>query len=158
MEHRMNIFVGNCSHQTLGLFFRLPESKQFVNHDIPPGMQIMLDLTKGEADALIQHIEVYGATECRNIAKGFTGMCYSFDKEIPSLMMERGHEQMRDSLKSLSEDISEINAAVIDDSINRTDAVQQGFAKKSAVEVEVEGTAVDTSSEEKPTKSKVVVK
>lgn len=154
----MKIYIGNCSHQTLGLFFRLPESSNFVNHDIPKGNQIMLDLTAGDIDALVKHIRLYGAREPREVEKKFSGTLYSIGKEITSTAMQSGHKQMVSSLQSMSSELEKINAVVIDKAIDDTEVVQQGLANKTDVEVEVEASSVDPVNDSSKTTSKTVVK
>ncbi|EMO5715250.1 hypothetical protein RVW00_000175 [Enterobacter bugandensis] len=154
----MKIYIGNCSHQTLGLFFRLPESSNFVNHDIPKGGQIVLDLTAGDIDALVKHLRLYGARETKETEKKFSGTLYCVGKEITASAMEKGYRQMIGSLQVMSEELAKVNAVVIDKAIEDTEAVQQGLANKTDVEVEVEASSVDPVNDSSKTVNKTVVK
>lgn len=118
----------------------------------------MLDLTAGDIDALVKHLRLYGARETKETEKKFSGTLYCVGKEITASAMEKGYRQMIGSLQVMSEELAKVNAVVIDKAIEDTEAVQQGLANKTDVEVEVEASSVDPVNDSSKTVNKTVVK
>lgn len=84
----MPLYVANCTAQNYLFPYLLPEDRKLRHKMIPMGGQTMIhsrDATREEMAAIVKQHEVYGIRDANTIdqARGFMGICYSFEKPIP---------------------------------------------------------------------------
>lgn len=87
----MKLFVANTTKQIQEIQYRVPENPKIIVETIPVGQQRRVfkeDATKGEIDAIIRQLEIYGAIRVVDRPRDFNGLVYSIDKPVPSDTME----------------------------------------------------------------------
>lgn len=89
----MRFYVANATHHVASFAYRIVGNTRIRTLPIQMGAQIILpdDLTTDDVNYIIEQHQQYGFVAFDKVAdvKTFTGMCYSIDKQIPSMRIEQ---------------------------------------------------------------------
>jgi len=151
----MSLYIGNTTKQTMVHCFRLPESHKMNALSIESGHQEKIGdgWTSDQTDAVIQHLELYGARRSNETGmsmKGFTGLLYSVDKPITETQIVSGHDAVVDTQELRSATEATRSALAFD----RSTRANKGKGKRLAKVTEVE-VVEDIQGNQKPTGKEV---
>lgn len=88
----MKMYVANGSHQNIDFQYRLPETKNYRQQNIPIGGQIRIsgELSPKDINLIVEHHSVYGMVQAKELSK-FKGFyipyVYSTDEPISAELM-----------------------------------------------------------------------
>ena len=140
------LFIANCTTQRRQFHYRLPRragsqpSMQMYVLELDPFKQAPLqhDLDMADLKAIIEPYEIYGFAPVSSITreKQFTGVAYSFDKEVPQDLIHYTVERNGGVMDELAVEDRMRNAAALD---QNPDAIRAGL-HPGTVEMTVEET------------------
>lgn len=101
----MRLYIANATQHVQSFLYRIPEVATVRHQHIPIGSQICLpeDLSSEHVDAVISQHARYGLVSVDNVSsiKEFVGLCYSVDKPVPAIKIERLMQHNREELVDL---------------------------------------------------------
>lgn len=151
----MKLYIGNSGRQKHLFNYKLPERMQPFSQDIPAGSQICLNVTKDEAEHIIAQHAPYGLTAVGKLARDFSGLFYSLDKEITAANIETGADKITEKLQGLSEEVRKGSVTAIDAKLAEA-AASGGKQRKSGLKVEITGEPLNPEQDNAPHFSQTV--
>jgi hypothetical protein len=130
------LYIANCTKQEAFFEYSVPENPKRFARPIRAGSQIEIESTPDVLNYIIGQHERYGFTEVSKISKGFSGLCYRFDKPISINAIEAGLSQNEQDMIDRALEARKIQAVVSDAQLNRV-AQEGGLRQKANLEVEV---------------------
>jgi len=104
----MKLFIANCSKQVHHFLYRVPEATGLRAQPIKEGGQIQIsgELQPEAVDYIVGQHTVYGLIPVDEIdrAKPFVGLCYSVDKPIPAMKIQKLMIHNQEVLEERAED------------------------------------------------------
>ncbi len=151
------LYIANATKQSLTHCFRAPETGRAQMIEIPSGQQqaIGKDWTISQVDSVIQHLEIYGATEAKTVKgknKGASGIIYSVDKPVKDHQIVSGHDAVVDNQERTSAAEATKSALAFDASTREKSGRGKGKRKAKLTSVEVKQ---DIPARDKPTGTEV---
>ena len=102
------LFVANLKRQVEHFTFRLPGAEKVQQYPIQPASQlkIPLALTDEQIDSIVQQKAMYGMVPAKAVIKSpfFHGICFSLDKPVTNVEIDRGFEHNDEALMKEAED------------------------------------------------------
>jgi hypothetical protein len=115
--------------------YSVPENPKRFGKEIRAGGQMELDNTSEILNYIIGQHERYGFTEVTKVKKGFSGLCYRFDKPISVQAIESGMGQAEQDMIDRALEARKIQAVASDQAISRV-AQEGGLRQKGNIEFE----------------------
>lgn len=131
----MKLFIANCTKQENFFEYTIPESFKRFAKPIRAGGQVEIENTPDILNYIIGQHERYGFTEVSKVAKGFSGLCYRFDKPISVNAIEAGLSQNEQDMIDRALEARKVQAVASDQIISRI-AQEGGLRQKGATEFE----------------------
>ena len=153
----MKLFIANCSMQKHKFNYRVPEKIQQFTRDIFPGNQVCIEESPEIIQYIIEQHEIYGLQQSSRVDGKFSGICYSVDKPVSHGHITNGHEQKKENMDDMSQQILEASAATINSTINN-EVLKTGETPRDGLELEIVGEAVNQEQENAPASLKKTVK
>jgi hypothetical protein len=115
--------------------YSVPENQKRFGKEIKAGGQIELENIQDILTYIIGQHERYGFTEVSKVKKGFSGLCYRFDKPISVTAIESGMSQSEQDMIDRALEARKIQAVATDAHISRI-AQEGGLRQKGSIEFE----------------------
>ena len=135
----MKLFVANMSNKRHDFIFRVPGSPRVHHQMIMSGAQVQIhkDDTKDVLDSIVEQHARYGLKPASEVLqrKGYTGLCYSFDKPVPVDTFMVAQEKNDDALIEQGTERRQHEAAAIHDRLNAPEAGELQKVELEVVEV-----------------------
>lgn len=148
----MKLYIANCSRQTHNFIYKLPERTQQYGQPVRAGEQIIIENNADVIRHIIDQHAPYGFLAADKLAKNFSGICYSIDKEVSLARFKDGADQKTENLENLSKDILAAGALAMDQTVDNEvmkTGVVSGPSEKG-VEIEITGEAVNKDQDNAP--------
>jgi len=130
------LYIANCTKQENFFEYTIPENSKRFAKPIRAGGQVEIENTSDILNYIIGQHERYGFTEVSKVAKGFSGLCYRFDKPISVSAIESGMKQSEQDFIDRALEVRKIQAVANDQIISRV-AQESGLRQKANLEIEV---------------------
>ena len=116
--------------------YSIPENPKRFIKEIRAGGQVELDFSLDILKNIVAQHERYGFTEVTQVKKGFSGVCYRFDKPISISAIESGMSQTEQTAIDRALEARKIQAVANDQIISRV-AQEGGLRQQAPLELEV---------------------
>jgi hypothetical protein len=130
------LYIANCTKQNAFFEYSILENPRRFAKDIRAGGQIEIDNNADTLNYIIGQHERYGFVEVSKVGKGFSGLCYRFDKPISISAIEAGMSQNEQDMIDRAFEARKIQAVVTDQIISKV-AQEGGLRQRESLEVEV---------------------
>ena len=130
------LYIANCTKQEAFFEYTVPENLKRFAKPIRAGTQVEIENTSDVLNYIIGQHERYGFTEVSKITKGFSGLCYRFDKPISIDAIQAGLSQSEQDMIDRALEARKIQAVASDAHLSRV-AQEGGLRQKANLEVEV---------------------
>lgn len=131
----MKLYIANTTKQRHIFTFRTLETGRLRQIPIAHGAQMLvLDGSTDEVEAVIQHHQIYGLVDAKNIdqSKKFVGLCYSIDKAVPAKIIEKALHDNDEHLTRNAHGRRQASVAAMDSALRQSGTGYNGDMEFSA--------------------------
>ena len=134
-----HLYVGNCTKQTFEFNYWVGENKKFFTTLIRPGGQedVYPKGNRSDHEHIVEQHQIYGLKPIGEIdrAKEFVGLCYQYDKPIPTDRLYAVFENNDKAMSHTSQELRKESTLSMDHMLKRS--AQERDAKLQDFEVGV---------------------